>query len=92
MMVDTGVEAQWPRLKRGIEEHGSITDVTHVLITHWDQDHIRNVKEFTGAITVSGAGTSRIGARSFGRASDMPFRDFIDPDCLRLRPLQQAGR
>ncbi len=71
LLVDTGMASDWDEIRLNIIKHGELKDVSHVVITHWDQDHIQNMKEFNGAIVVSGAGTNIVGTNEMGQLSDL---------------------
>jgi glyoxylase-like metal-dependent hydrolase (beta-lactamase superfamily II) len=48
MILDTGLAVQWPEIERGLRRHGcdDLNKITHVLQTHWDEDHFENITRF----------------------------------------------
>lgn len=48
MFLDTGMAASWNRINGEMKEIGCrIEDVTHILQTHWDEDHFENITRFS---------------------------------------------
>ncbi|MDP2933446.1 MAG: MBL fold metallo-hydrolase [bacterium] len=69
MVVDCGVGADWEEIKQGIIGAGlRVEDITHVLLTHIHQDHIQNLKEFSGAIVITGGQASLLNQQGYGAA------------------------
>ena len=71
IVFDTGMACDWDEIKENINKYGNLNDISYVVISHWDQDHIQNLKEFKGAIVVSGAGTNIVGTNELGQLSDL---------------------
>jgi len=90
MLVDTGMSCDWPKIKKGIDQHGGIKKVTHVLMTHWDQDHGQNLKDFKGAMAVSGIGTARIGTPDFGAIEDLYPDGFIEDPNIQYQNVSRT--
>ncbi len=49
MMLDTGMAAQWLQIEVNLKKAGcgDLSKVTHVLQTHWDEDHFENITRFS---------------------------------------------
>ena len=48
MMLDTGTAGSWDKISRKMKEVGcTIKNVTHILQTHWDEDHFENITRFS---------------------------------------------
>ena len=49
MMLDTGMATQWPEISTNMGKAGcdDLTKVTHILQTHWDEDHFENITRFS---------------------------------------------
>ena len=48
MILDTGMAVSWDKIFGKMKEVGCRTeDVTHVLQTHWDEDHFENITHFS---------------------------------------------
>lgn len=71
IVVDTGMASDWDEIRENINKYGNLNDISYVVISHWDQDHIQNLKEFKGAVVISGAGTQIVGTNEFGQLSDL---------------------
>ncbi len=64
MMLDLGMSADWNRIRgkmRGIGCH--LGDVTHILQTHWDEDHFENITRFPHVLCVWGVWGPTIGMK-----------------------------
>lgn len=71
MLVDAGMLCDWENIRKNIEIKGALGKITHILMTHWDQDHGQNIAHFEGAMAVSGIGTARIGTKYYGSIEDL---------------------
>lgn len=49
MMLDTGMAVQWPTIEANLKKIGcdDLAKVTHILQTHWDEDHFENITRFS---------------------------------------------
>ncbi len=49
MMLDTGMAVQWPEIAANMKKAGcdDLAKVTHILQTHWDEDHFENITRFS---------------------------------------------
>ena len=83
MLIDVGMAASWPVIKENLEKHGSLDQVTHILMTHWDQDHGQNLKELPGALALSRAGTARINTLDFGQIADLYPKGYIENEHIK---------
>jgi len=90
MLVDTSLVADWDNILKGLEEHGQKQDVTHILVTHWDQDHMQNIKEFPGALVISGAGTARIGTKDFGGIEALYPNGYIENENIKFQNINRT--
>lgn len=90
MLVDTCQAVNWPIIKKKIEEIvGSIYNVTHVLATHWHQDHMQNLKEFKGAYSFTAGKTSIIGTKFYG-SQQMYLEGYIEVPEVRYEVVNDA--
>jgi len=72
MIVDPGMTSDWPKIAGSMKRLGVRTqDVTHVLVTHWDEDHAQNLERFEGALAISAAAAHRVGTPYFGRVPSL---------------------
>ena len=83
MLVDAGMAVAWPEIKKNLEKYGSLNQVTHILMTHWDQDHGQNLKELAGKLVLSRAGTARIGTLDFGQINDLCPNGYIENEYIK---------
>jgi len=90
MLVDTSCSADWPKIKYEIEKRCGLENITHVLITHWDQDHAQNLRELPQRICVSGAGTARIGTPDYGNTASLYSDLEIETPDVKAQPISQA--
>jgi len=90
MLVDTGMAADWDTILKGLEEHGKKEDVTYLLVTHWDQDHMQNIKEFPGALVVSGISTARVGTDDFGMVNALYPNGYIENEAIRFKNVNRT--
>ncbi len=84
MLVDTGVASSLENIKKGILELGKIEDVTHILMTHYDQDHPQSNSFFKNSLVISGAGTARQGTPSFGSVEALYPNGFIENENIKF--------
>ncbi len=55
MMLDLGMSADWSRIHGKMRRLGCrLADVTHILQTHWDEDHFENITRFPHVLCVWG--------------------------------------
>jgi glyoxylase-like metal-dependent hydrolase (beta-lactamase superfamily II) len=55
MMVDTGLSADWGKIRSNMERVGcKVEDVTHILQSHWDEDHFENITRFPHVLCIWG--------------------------------------
>lgn len=78
MLVDTGMASSFERIKREIEKRGKLEDVTHILMTHMDQDHPQNNCRFPNAIVICAVGTNKMGTDLFGSIESLYSDGFIE--------------
>lgn len=84
MLVDTSVSADWKNILSNLEKHCSREKITHILITHWDQDHAQNLKEFPQTLVISGAGTARVGTADFGAVEALYPDGYIENENIKF--------
>jgi len=90
MLVDPGMAASWKNIKKNLNKICELQDVTHILVTHWDQDHGQNLKEFSGTLCVSGAGTARVGTLDFGVIEDLYPNGYIEDENIKYQKVGKA--
>lgn len=78
MLVDSGMASSFDKIKDEIEKHGKLSDVTHILMTHFDQDHPQNNNKFPGAVIISAVGTARSGTCTFGSIESLYPDNYIE--------------
>ena len=84
MLVDSGLAASFEKIKTGFLNHGNLEDVTHILMTHFDQDHPQNNSKFPGAMIVSAVGTARSGTFTFGNTESLYPDNYIEDENIRF--------
>lgn len=90
MIVDTGMGGDWPQIKEKIEKiAGSIQNVSHVLLTHLDLDHIQNLKEFPEAIVFHGGQACLLDKNEYG-AKQIYADGFIEITEIRYQVVPKA--
>lgn len=90
MLVDTSISADWEKILTNLEKHCRKEEVTHILITHWDQDHAQNLKEFSSALVISGAGTARVGTKDFGTIEALCPEGFIEDENIKFQNINRT--
>lgn len=80
MLVDTGMASSFEKIKQEIEKRGQLIDVTHILMTHLDQDHPQNNCHFPGALVICALGTNKMGMALFGSLEALYPQGFIEKE------------
>lgn len=78
MLLDTGMASSFEKIKLEIEKRGKLEDVTHILMTHMDQDHPQNNCRFPNAIVICAVGTNKMGTDLFGSIESLYPNGFIE--------------
>jgi len=84
MLVDSGLAASFEKMKAEILNQGNLEDVTHILMTHFDQDHPQNNDKFPGAMIISAVGTARSGTFTFGNIESLYPNNCIEDENIRF--------
>ena len=84
MLIDSGMSPSYERMETGILRRGRLSDVTHILMTHFDQDHTQNNDRFPGALIVSAVGVGRSGTSTFGMLGELYPDNYVENENIRF--------
>ena len=55
MIVDLGLSADWPKMQENMDKIGcKVENITHILQSHWDEDHFENITRFPNVLCIFG--------------------------------------
>ncbi len=90
MLVDPGIIADWSKIEKNLKNFCELRDVSHVLVTHWDQDHAQNLHKFPNAVAMCGIGTNLVGTNKFGFNESLYPEGFIEEKNIRYKAVRFA--